>query len=564
MITSETTQEELTPPDSRTDALLLRAPLLVRISSHVAVWVTVLVSLGVELAHGWRPVGDNAAIASRAFQTLSSHPPVVGMLSTAGGTGHTVYDPGPLLFWLLAVPVRLDHTHGALWGAALLAGAVLSLAIEAVWSTRLWPGCAVIAFAVVDMFWLTPSVFENISWNAYFPIPFLIATLALAWVVGTGSFGWWPALVVTASVAAQTHLLFSIPCTLLALTAPAIGLVIAGRPRRLRWLWIGVGVAIVCWIAPILQQLFAKTGNVSALFGSQSGQPKLGVSFALTLLGRMGGPSPIWIVHQPTTYFSVVDFETAATSTGGAIILGLLVATALWGWVTRRRRLSASAGIGLVASAGIVTAFAIFPTAQGIDLYYLFNLLWPLGVLVWATLLWGLATVVVDLIRRWSGPTPRATIDANIATTLPAQWQVIAALLSVGVITIMCILGIQGLSGFTPTEATVSWDTFDVASVTNISRAIEHAVPTGTVKFSVSNGPGSITTIVWIAEGVGWQLAADGWTPGLNPVEANYTGLRVPDGTDYTAVHVTMKGSQVVALTTTHCRTGAANCGPSG
>ena len=153
--------------------LFAKTPLVVRVASHVVVWVTVLVSLGVELGHSWRPVGDNAAITSRAFQTFSLHPPVLGMLSTASGNGHTVYDPGPLLFWLLAIPVRIDAMHGSLWGAALLAGITLSLAVEAVWSTHLWPACGVIAFVVADMFWLTPSVFENIVWNAYFPHPVL-------------------------------------------------------------------------------------------------------------------------------------------------------------------------------------------------------------------------------------------------------------------------------------------------------------------------------------------------------------------------------------------------------
>ena len=59
-------------------------------------------------------------------------PPLVGMLSTAGTVGHNIFDPGPLLFWLLAIPVRIDPAHGALWGAALLGGAAMSVAVEAI------------------------------------------------------------------------------------------------------------------------------------------------------------------------------------------------------------------------------------------------------------------------------------------------------------------------------------------------------------------------------------------------------------------------------------------------
>ena len=33
---------------------------------------------------------------------------------------HVAFDPGPLLFWMLALPVRMDPAHGVLWGAALV------------------------------------------------------------------------------------------------------------------------------------------------------------------------------------------------------------------------------------------------------------------------------------------------------------------------------------------------------------------------------------------------------------------------------------------------------------
>ena len=187
-------------------------PTVIRVVSHGAVWIAVLVPMFVVLTHGWTAGGDFASISIRAFQTTELPPPLVGMLSSAGGVGHNIFDPGPLLFWMLAIPVRIDPAHGALWGAALLGGAVMSVAVEATWSTGRWLGCAIIGFCALDLVWLVPQVFETLTWNAYFPIPFLLATIVVAWIVCMGGYGWWPVLVATASVAAQTHLIFVLPC----------------------------------------------------------------------------------------------------------------------------------------------------------------------------------------------------------------------------------------------------------------------------------------------------------------------------------------------------------------
>src|ERR1700678_317979 len=110
-------------------------PLLLRLGSHAVVWTLVLVPTVIQMADGWRAVRDDAMISIGAYRVFSSHSPTVGVWSQASqGRHHAFYDLGPLLFWLLAVPVRLDPDHGAIWGAALLCGAALSLSVEAAWS----------------------------------------------------------------------------------------------------------------------------------------------------------------------------------------------------------------------------------------------------------------------------------------------------------------------------------------------------------------------------------------------------------------------------------------------
>jgi hypothetical protein len=57
-------------------------------------------------------------IAIRSWAVFSSRPPVAGEFSQASGcAGHVAFHPGPLLYWMLAVPVRIDPAHGMLWGA---------------------------------------------------------------------------------------------------------------------------------------------------------------------------------------------------------------------------------------------------------------------------------------------------------------------------------------------------------------------------------------------------------------------------------------------------------------
>jgi len=525
-----------------------RLPTVVRVTSHVTVWCSVLAGLAVELSYGWRPVGDNAAIASRAYQSLTAHPPVLGLLSTASGHGHAVYDPGPLLFWLLAVPAHLDPTQGILWGAALLAGAVLSTAVEAVWSARLWAGCGVIAFMVVDMFWLTPAVFENISWNAYFPLPFLIASLALAWVVASGKLGWWPVLVFTASVAAQSHLLLALPAALLALTAPAAGVALGSRPARWRWIWAGIIVGLASWAAPIAQQLTGHPGNVSSMVSSQSGQTKLGLSFALSAFGRIGRPFPIWLTHQPTNILTLDSFETRAGMGAGIVLLVLVIVIVAWAASTRRRSLAAASAVALVASVAAVVSYAVVPSASAFDLLYLLNLLWPLGIAIWAVVAWA----VVDAVLAWR-------VRRTGTATRPHA--VTAAVGVVGVVLVTALVaGLVGVARFRPAEDTVSWDTADATSVAQVVRAVERVAPKGPVVVSVHDPAQPGLSTIWISEGVAWQLRADGWAPGLAGGEALYTGLSLPTGTRYTLVLVEVHGSTVSSVTATTCRTGIQRC----
>ena len=108
-----------------------------RMASHVAVWVVLVVPTAITLADGWRPVRDDAMISIGAYRVFTADSPLVGVWSLASqGMAHAFFDVGPLLFWVLAVPVRLDPGQGALWGATLACAVALSVAIEGAWRVQ--------------------------------------------------------------------------------------------------------------------------------------------------------------------------------------------------------------------------------------------------------------------------------------------------------------------------------------------------------------------------------------------------------------------------------------------
>ncbi len=491
-------------------------PAAVRISSHLVVWAAVIIPVGVVLATGWIPTGDDAAIAIRAHQSLTLHPPLLGMFSTlANSSGRATYDPGPLLFWLLAVPVRLDPVHGSAWGAALFCGAALSVAVEAVWSTRQWVGCAVLAFAAADYLWLVTAVFENPSWNAFFPVPFIIAALAIAWVVASGSVGWWPVLVLVGSVAAQGQLIFTIPAVVLVVTAPIIALGVAGRPDRLRWMVVGVVVGVACWAAPIVQQL-GSHGNVSALAASGRGLPRIGATFGLRAVGMVGSPSALWLHRLPEGFFGVIGAIAANSPILGVAVLVIVALVAVLAWRAGRCRLCALAAVAFVGAVSAGIALSVVPQKNELSLDYTICFLWGVSILVWTAVVWGIVALLAssDGVRRG--------FDQHVGRH---RARMVGGLVAIGVPLAVVVVGASSLSSYVPQLTTVGLDTRGFRTVIVFTGRIERAEPRGPVTLKVSSPLKGYYVANALTEGIAWRLQADGWRPGLVDVQRAYTGL---------------------------------------
>ena len=131
---------------------------------------------------------------------------------------------------------------------------------------------------------------------------FFTAALAAAWAVMSGRRGWWPALVVTASIAAQAHLMFTVPSGVLAVLALIVGLVDTIRAQ----IALLVGADRPC--SPALRagvpRLSSSSppgmgtwGNRSAAAAATTGT-RTGGAFSLKALSAAMGPPPLWWKSQ--------------------------------------------------------------------------------------------------------------------------------------------------------------------------------------------------------------------------------------------------------------------------
>jgi hypothetical protein len=530
-----------------------KAAEVARIVSHGVVWTVVLVPAIVQMRRGWIPTGDDANISLRAFQVFTSHSPTVGIYATGlAGTGHRLYDLGPLGSWLLSIPVRLDPTQGTLWGAAVWCGVVLSLSVEALFRYRGWLPAIVIPFLAADLMWLTP-VMANLQWNAYFGLVFFMATMALAWVVAGGRLKWWPVLIFTASVAVQSHLIFAVSSVVLVIVAPIIG-----RRRQpvagTGWLSVGLLVGVAAWCVPLVQEIRGHPGNVTALVNNAHRLPTLGIGYGLKTLTIAASLKPIFLTAFPANPFADFAFSRPEGSElFGVLLLVELLATVYLAWRSRRHDLATAALIALICCLGAVIGFSSVQQSYELGVTYLVFCLWVIGTLVWMVWVWSIVEVGAAFYawrRRLpsghAGPSPSASGWSR-------RWTEGGPLSSLGIgLAVACLLLLTGVgisqsmdSGWTAVNGRTG------VQIRNASSAIERTVRRpGPVAFEIHFDDASMTPFDReedtneVLTGVVYRLTSDGWTTGLSRAVSPFFD---PPSPRWLRVVVTFHGESAVA-----------------
>lgn len=380
--------------------------------------------------HHWEPGADQAIIATRAYDVLSSHAPLVGQYTLAGDvTGHVTHGLGPMLYWLLALPARF----GTPASLTVTMGAVNTLAIIGAVALARRRGGQILMFAVAVAIALmcqslAAETFHDV-WNpsaGLFPFTLLIF---LCWSLACGEHRLLPVTVVVASFVVQAHLMYLPPTT--GLLAIALGGLILtkfarrgrGRTgRRVPWRTIGLGLvtllaAAVCWIAPAIDEIDHRPGNLSLVVQSATAHKQtVGAGVGWHAAVRAIGYRPWWL-HTPSDRWSR-KYDVRRTPGSGRIatavaLLGALALAALLGLLRRRSDVTAAAVIGLALCAGLAAEADRTPMPRVLSATLGYTMWWgsQVGMWVWLIVAWSAWLALAAGARAFARRLPRRPFD---------------------------------------------------------------------------------------------------------------------------------------------------------
>jgi hypothetical protein len=385
--------------------------------------VPLLIALIVLRNPRWYPLGDLAQTEMRVRAVGTAHPPLIGLPGRLGQLGNQGSHPGPMSFWLLwpfyqlfgaqawgleaaSVSLHLIAMATALWIAYRRGGARLALGVGIV--------LAVLARAYT-------ADFLTQAWNPYMPIlPWIVVLLAL-WSVLVDDLVLLPVAVFAASFCMQTHLPYlGLAGALVVLTA----LYVVARAfrqraedpdalrRALRWTGVAVGVGVVVWIPPIIDELTRSPGNLTVVWRELTNPPepplgaRHGVSWLLALLNP-------W--HLLTR--GVVTTSSAASVIPGVFVLVIWATSVVAALRARHRALLA---LHAVVGGALVFAVISLVRVHGYPWYYLTLWAWGVLALLLLAVVWTAAVVVSERRPDRAARMPYGAVNGALAVALVA------------------------------------------------------------------------------------------------------------------------------------------------
>ena len=342
----------------------------------------------------WKAAGDLSVIRLRALDVGTSNTPLVGPYSRFQWN-----HPGPSLSFAFAPWARLFGNSGV---GILIGAFVANLAamFGAAWVAR--RSSKVLFFLtsiVLAAFVLLAQSGELFNpWNPFVVVLPLFAALIAAWATFRGDRVAAVVLVIAASFAIQGHI-GAAPLGVLALLIGGGGLLYAivrsqGEERRdfVTTSLIAVGVMFVCWIPPLLDQLFG-TGNLGRLveFQFTDTQPSAGLRFALDQVTRLLTFPP----GREVGFLGVVGNGPVVPWMAIVLLAATVVA---WkkGWHDRLQ-------LALVAWLSIAATGLAISGIKGIPFQYVFRWSWAMVLVVWIACAWVGVSLLLEFapVRRW-------------------------------------------------------------------------------------------------------------------------------------------------------------------
>jgi hypothetical protein len=387
-------RESLALPDghsSATMAISLRAMILLL----ALVLAPFVVSAATIVVHdrGYRPIGDLAQNELRT-RDVPRHLPLTGPFSRDNW-----FHPGPMYYYVLAVPYRLlGSTSIAILLAALLinAAAIAGMAVIARrhGGTELMlvtlVGCSVLLAA------LGPSFVRN-PWNPLLPVLPYGLLLFLVWAMVCGDAWAMPVAAVVATFVTQTHVGFALLALPLLFAGAGALLVRSWRARgpdassrRAACLRAGlwaIGLLFLLWLPPVVDQIKNPPGNLRLIvrYFRHPNAPLHPMAQGVKLLAAQLGFRPEWIVGagkaspftgEPILFYQPVRWPVLVIALVGAVFV-------FW----RRRRVDALALVAVVTGAALLGVLAVARTI-GPALEYRLRFALVIGMLAGVTIAW--------------------------------------------------------------------------------------------------------------------------------------------------------------------------------
>jgi hypothetical protein len=398
----------------------------------LAVGLTLLALLPViatVLTRAWSsyvPTGDLGMIDLRVRDVWSADIPLLGPYSRYGWS-----HPGPLLFWILAIPSGLfgQAPWVTLVGGAALQGVAITWLAVLAWRRG---GLALVSVALVGMtlvYMSTGSWIMLEPWNPHIALPFFALFVFQSWLLATGDARVLPGTVLVATFLVQTHVGYAPLVAVVAFTVLALA-VLDARARKVGSEWstwrrpvcISLAIASVLWLPVLIEQIassvtgsYSSYGNLAQLARSFTGgnpEPAVGVTSGLRLMAAEFHVPPSWLGGDLGG-----NLFTGAASEGSPFLLLLPLALLVVGmYVTRRPGAAARRRFLLLAGVLLIASIVTLTRVTGVPFPYLF--LWRSTVAVLIVLGIVCAAASATRLSRWKYGAATGVVGAFVVVAL--------------------------------------------------------------------------------------------------------------------------------------------------
>jgi hypothetical protein len=348
------------------------------------------------------PSGDIVGTEMRT-RDVGNHAVWLGPFSRDGW-----FHPGPLLFYLLAVPYRLLGSSSVALsvGALLINGAsVVGMAVIARRRGGVIAALLTLVCSSLLLRALGPE-FLRVPWNVYVTVLPYGLLLFLCWTLVCGDRWAVPVAVFVASFLVQTHVGHA------ALALPVLGVATAwlvaqalarrrqdgsdGEPglrELVRPGLLSVGVAAVLWAPPVVEQLRHDGGNLGRIVGwfRDGGDEVHSLLEGWRVVARQYAIPPEWVAGAEPVNFLGEPTYVSERVVPVLLVVAVIAAVVLW------RRAGPRAG-GLIGVWALASVLGVVATARTVGPLFGYRLHWSwvLGMVGGMLILWAGSLVVQD------------------------------------------------------------------------------------------------------------------------------------------------------------------------